>query len=228
MDSSRARVLEACRALAAAGQQDMVWGHAALRDEDGRGVWIKRSGVGYDELDASDIHLVGWDAELVEGEGKPHIEVFIHLGIMRARPDAVMTVHAHAAAVNAFTALDEPLRAISHEGVLFADPQVPRTALPGDLVSDAALGAALAADLGRAPACLMPRHGFVAVGASDAEAVMTAVLLEAACRLHLDARAAGEIRSFSGAEEIRQKQAHVWPQSQIEAGYAYLRRRAAG
>ena len=219
------RVLDACRALAAAGQQDMVWGHAAVRDPQGRGIWIKRSGTGFDELEDDDIQLVGWDAALLEGRGKVHVEAHIHLEILRARPDVGATVHTHPSAVNAFIALDEPLRAISHDGVLFADPQVPRSPLSGDLIRDAERGAALAAALGGHRACLMPRHGLVTAGETEAEAVMAAVLLTSACDQHLRARAAGEIRSYSDPEEIAQKTAHVWPTSQIDAGYAYLVRR---
>lgn len=57
------RVLDACRALAASGQQDMVWGHVAARDDDNRRVWIKRSGTGFDEPTLEDIHPVGWDGK---------------------------------------------------------------------------------------------------------------------------------------------------------------------
>jgi len=35
------------RALAAAGQSDMVWGHASVRDPGGRGAWMKSSGWGF-------------------------------------------------------------------------------------------------------------------------------------------------------------------------------------
>jgi len=220
------RVLDVCGALLAADQQDMVWGHAGVRDPDGRGVWIKRSGVAFDELTAADVHLVGWGGSLVEGEGRPHIESFIHLEILRVRPDVTTSIHSHPAAVNAFSALDEPLRAISHEGVLFVEPQIPRSPLSGDLIADPSRGAALAAALGQARACLMPRHGLVAVGADDAVATMTAVLLDRACALHLAARAAGDIRSYSDSAEIIAKTAHVWPKSQLDAGYHYLLRKA--
>lgn len=221
------RVIEACGALAAAGQQDMAWGHVAVRDPDGRGVWLKRSGTGFDELTSADIHLLGWDGIRVEGTGQVHLECHIHLEIMKVRPDVMTSVHTHPSAVNAFCALDEPLRALSHEGVLFADPQLPRSRLSGDLVSNPARGAALARALGDARACLMPRHGLVAVGTTDAEAVMHAVLLEAACAVHLRAASAGTIRSLSDADEIRAKAQHVWPAGQIQSGYDFLVRRAA-
>ena len=219
------RVVEAGRALAAAGQQDMVWGHVAVRDPDGRGVWVKRSGLGFDEVTADDVQLVGWAGERLAGSGSTHIECHIHLQVMRARPDVATSVHTHPPAVNAFSALEQPLAAISHEGVLFAGDRLPRSPLSGDLVADQDAGSSLAAALGSAPACLMPRHGLVAVGESDAAAVMHAVLLEGACRLHLMASAAGPIRSASDAEELRLKTAHVWPAKQLEAGYAHLVRR---
>ena len=45
-DASGAVLLavQASRALAAAGQGDMVWGHASIRDPDGRGAWMKAPG----------------------------------------------------------------------------------------------------------------------------------------------------------------------------------------
>ena len=43
----------ASRALAAAGQGDMIWGHASVRDPQGRGVWMKSAGWGLEEIDAS-------------------------------------------------------------------------------------------------------------------------------------------------------------------------------
>lgn len=219
------RVVNACRALAVAGQQDMIWGHAAVRDPKGAGIWIKQSGIGFDEVGYHDVQLVGWDGTLIQGRGRVHVEAHIHLQIMQVRQDVTATVHTHPPAVNAFSSLDEPLRAISHDGVLFADPQIPRSPLSGDLIADPDRGRALAQALGSHLACLMPRHGLVTAGPTDAEAVMAAVLLTSACDQHLKARAAGEIRSFSDADEISQKKKHAWPPSQITAGYRYLVRR---
>lgn len=220
------RVVEAGRALAAAGQQDMVWGHVALRDPQGRGIWMKASGWAFEEVTAERVLLVGWDGTRLLGTGPVHLECHIHLAVMLARPDVHASAHTHPPAVNAFTALDIPMRALSHDGVLFADPQLPRSALSGDLVADPDRGAQLAAELGSAPACLMPRHGLVAAGASEAEAVMHAVLLSSACSVMLQALSAGPLRSWSDAQEIVDKKMHAWPASQLRAGYDYLARSA--
>lgn len=221
-----ARVVEAGRALAAAGQSDLVWGHVALRDPQGRGVWMKAAGWSFDEVVPERVLLVGWDGSRLLGDGAPHVESHIHLRVLAARADVEASVHTHPPAVNAFSALAVPLRAISHDGVLFADPQVPRSALSGDLVADRARGDQLAAELGGAPACLLPRHGLVAVGESEAAAVMHAVLLTAACSVLLQAMAAGPLGSWSDADEIAAKKAHAWPPSQLRAGYRHLVRAA--
>ena len=223
--AAAARSVEAGWALAAAGQDDLIWGHVAVRDPAGRGVFMKAAGWSFAEVTIERTVLVGWDGERLEGVGNPHIESHIHLAVMRARPDVNASVHTHPAVVNAFSALAVPLRAISHDGVLFADPPVPRYTTSGDLISDAGRGRELAGCLGGAPACLMSRHGLLAVGVDEAAAVMHAVLLTSACAAMMAALGAGEIRSFSDDAEIAEKKAHAWPASQLAAGYAHLLRR---
>ncbi|MBO2460659.1 class II aldolase/adducin family protein [Actinomadura violacea] len=223
--TARDLAIAANRALAAAGQSDMVWGHAAVRDPDGRGIWIKAPGWGFEEIDGDRIQLVSWDAEVVEGDGAPHKECHIHLEILRHRPDLHGTVHSHAQAAVAFAALDTPLLPISHEGALFGGADVPRFTLTGGLVRTPDLGRALAGTLGDAPAALMPKHGLVAAGTSAEAAVMHAVLLDGACRTQLTAMAAGPVRVWSDGAEAAAKRDECWPPSQIDAGFGYLARK---
>ena len=75
--------------------------------------------------------------------------------------------------------------------------------------------------------CLVPRHGLVTVGPDAAMAVLRAVLLARACQVQLQAMAACEIRLWSDSAEIALKRAQVWPESQFNAGYAYLCRQSA-
>ncbi|HLI38202.1 MAG TPA: class II aldolase/adducin family protein [Streptosporangiaceae bacterium] len=228
--SSRAEAItlavQACQALAAAGQSDMVWGHPSVRDPDGRGVWMKSSGWGFEEIDARRIVLVSPRGEVLDGTGKRHIEYPIHTEIMASRSDAGAVVHTHSDAANAFAALDVPLRPISHAGALFCYPDVPRFTLTGGLISTPGLGKALADALGPARACLMPQHGIVAVGKDIPEAVMTAVLLDKACRTQLAAMAAGPLARWGSEEDTAAKRPQVWSDSQIRSGWDYLLRSA--
>lgn len=219
-------VVRASGALAAAGLSDMVWGHAAVRDPDGRGIWMKASGWGFEEVDADRVLLVSPDGEVLSGAGRRHIEYPIHAEIMRRRPDVGCTVHTHAPALSAFACLDRPLLPISHDGVLFCDPPVPRFTRTGALIATAELGAALADSLGDAVACLMPNHGAVTAGPDAATAVMHAVLLERACRTQLMAMAAGEPAVWSDRAEAALKREQVWNPGQVRAGWQYLVRTA--
>jgi ribulose-5-phosphate 4-epimerase/fuculose-1-phosphate aldolase len=164
--------------------------------------------------------------EVLAGEGPRHIEYPIHTEIMAARPEVGAVVHTHSAAACQFAALDVPLRPLDHAGSLFCYPDIPRFTLTGGLIKSAESGQALAAALGDAVACLMPQHGIVAVGADMPAAIMTAVLLDRACRTQLTAMAAGPLRRWGTEEDTVAKRADVWSAKQLRAGYEYLLRQA--
>lgn len=219
-------VVRAHRALAVVGQSDMVWGHVSLRDPQGRGIWMKSAGWGFEEVGTEQVVLVSMDGEVLSGTGKRHLEWPIHTEIMRARPEVTCVVHTHATPVIAFASLGVSLLPVDRDGVLFTDPQIPRFTVTGGLVKTTGLGTALADTLGGAPACLMPTHGMVAVGTDTAHAVMHAVLLERACRMQLLAASAGGPTLYSDHHEVLAKREECWPDSQIQAGWEYLVRQA--
>jgi L-ribulose-5-phosphate 4-epimerase len=221
-----AKTAQANRALGAAGQSDMVWGHVSVRDPGGRGVWMKASGWSFEELTPDRVVLVTPEGEVLAGSGRRHIEYPIHTEVLNARPDLNSVVHTHAPAAVSFASLDQPLLAISHDGVEFAEPQITRFTATGALIKSAELGKALAETIGDGVGCLIPQHGLVTVGPNPATAVMRALLLARACHVQLQAMAAGPIRRSSDSAEIALKKAEVWPQSQIDAGYAYLCRKS--
>lgn len=224
--SGRSLAVLASRALAWAGQGDLVWGHVAVRDREGRGVWIKAPGWGLDEATESCMQLVSFEAEVLEGEGPPHSECHIHLEILRSRPELHCVVHTHAQSAVSFAALGTPLLPISHDATIFGGLDVPRFPVTGQLVRTPELGRALAQTLSGAPAALLPKHGLVSAGPSAAAAVMYAVLLERACRSQLAAMAAGPVIEYSGLEEAAAKRVECWSESQLLSGWDYLVRRA--
>jgi ribulose-5-phosphate 4-epimerase/fuculose-1-phosphate aldolase len=229
MDTEEQLIAEtalANRALGASGQSDMVWGHASIRDPDGRGVWMKAAGWSFGEVTGDRVALVSPEGEVLRGNGPRHIEYPIHTEVMLARPDVNSVAHTHAPAAVSFASLDVPLLAISHDGVEFAEPQIARFTRTGALISSAELGRALAEMIGDGVGCLVPQHGLVTVGPDAATAVMRALLLARACHNQLQAMAAGPIKLWSDSAEIALKKRQVWSESQINAGYAYLGRQA--
>lgn len=211
-----------CRILGVEDQGDFVWGHVSARDPEGRGIWMKAAGFGFDEMTAEQVILVSWEGEVLEGDGRRHLEFPIHTELMRARPDVQSVVHTHAPWSVAFAATEEPLRPVSHEGTLFVPPDVARFTQTGDLVTTPELGAALARTVGERDVALMTHHGVVACGADLPTAVFNAVFLERACRTNMRVLMAGGAKTWSSDEEALAKREHVYSP---QAAWDYLARR---
>lgn len=226
MTDPRTHVVQASRALAVAGLGDMVWGHASVRDPEGRGVWMKASGWGFEEIDDDKVVLVSPAGIVLDGTGRRHLEYPIHTAIMAARPDIGSVVHTHAPALSAFASLNCEIRPISHDGVMFAYSRLPRFTETGALIDTHDLGDALATTLGDAAAVLIPNHGAVTVGSDVATAVMYSVLLERACHTQLMSLSAGGPKTWSSESETEYKRSQVWNPTQIQAGFDYLLRSA--
>jgi L-ribulose-5-phosphate 4-epimerase len=224
-DELREQVALGCRILGLEDQGDFVWGHVSARDPDGRGIWMKASTYGFEEIGPEQVLLVSWDGEVLEGDGRRHIEYPIHTELMRARPDVDCVVHTHAPWALAFASTHEPLRPISHEPTLFVPPDVARFTKTGDLITTHELGGDVAAAIGDRNAAFMLHHGIVTCGADVVSGVMAAVLLERACRTNLRALAGGGPKSWSSDEEALAKREHCWPPALLRQAWDYLARR---
>jgi L-ribulose-5-phosphate 4-epimerase len=200
--SPRQEIVTACRVLEVAGQADMVWGHVSVRDRQGRGLWLKGSNLGFDEVQEGDVILLSWEGEVLEGTAGRHVEYPIHLEIMKARPDVQAVVHTHPLYSVAFAATGWPLLALSHEACHFVPPDIARFVKTGDLIRTLELGQDLAGCLGDRNAVLIPHHGIVTVGGDLGRAVAAATHLERACQIAL---LAGEDAQPSSDEEALQK-----------------------
>jgi L-fuculose-phosphate aldolase len=200
--SPQQEIVTACRVLEIAGQADMVWGHVSVRDDQGRGLWLKGSNLGFDEVQESDVILLSWDGEILEGTAGRHVEYPIHTEIMRVRPDVNAVVHTHPLYSVAFAATGRPLLALSHEACHFVPPDIARFLKTGDLIRTPELGEDLARCIADRNAVLIPHHGIVTVGTSLGTAVAAATHLERACQIAL---LAGEDAQPSSDEEALKK-----------------------
>lgn len=218
----RADIVTACRVLEKAGQADMVWGHVSIRDPDGRGVWLKGSNLGFDEVTEETVILLGWDGEIIAGEAGRHVEYPIHTEIMARRPEINSVVHTHPLYSIAFAATGRPLKALSHEGSHFVPPDIARFEQTGDLVRTPDLGRALAETLGERLGVLMPHHGITTVGTDVGEAVAAATHLERACQIAL---LAGPDAVGSPDEEALEKRKRS--ARHLAMAWAYLSRTVA-
>jgi len=227
MESLRDEVALGCRILALEDQGDFVWGHVSARDPGGHGVWMKASTYGFDEIGREQVILVSWDGEVLQGEGRRHAEYPIHTELMRARADVHSVVHTHAPWAVAFASTEQPLRPVSHEATLFVPPEVARFTETGDLILTQELGESLARSVGDRNASFMVHHGIVTCGPDVVTAVMTAVLLERACRTNIRAIAGGGPKTWSSDDEALSKRDHCYPPQLLRQAWDYLARRLA-
>jgi ribulose-5-phosphate 4-epimerase/fuculose-1-phosphate aldolase len=221
-DDPRDLVATACRVLAANGHGDYIWGHAALRDRDGRGVWMKGAGYGFEEITGSEVVLVGFDGSLLRGTARRHVEWPIHTEVIAARADVNATVHSHPPYALALGASREPLRPVSHAGTLFVPPDVPRFERTANLIVSRELGEQVCADLGGARAMLMVNHGIVTAGSDLREAVVRAILLENACHQQLLTAGRDGAPLWSSDAEALAKRETIWDHGAIVGLWEYL------
>jgi L-fuculose-phosphate aldolase len=225
IEALREQVAVGCRILALEEHGDLVWGHVSARDPEGRGVWMKASTLGFEEVRAEHVILVSWDGEVLEADLRRHAEYPIHTELMRARPDVHSVVHTHAPWTLAFASTGQPLRPISHEPTFFVPPDVARFTRTSDLIVTPELGREVAAAVGGRNAAFMLHHGIVTCGRDVVAAVMAAVLLERACRTNVRALAAGGPATWSPDEEALAKRDRCYSAELLQQAWDYLVRR---
>ena len=219
--NAREALAYGCKILVLEGQGDIIWGHVTRRlPDDPERLYMKPAAMGLEEVEISDLIEIDLDGNKIEGKRPSHSEVFIHTEIMRARPEVNCVVHTHPPHAVAFGSTKRPLLPVGHEGSLFADG-LPVFSETTDLIVTRELGEALVCTLGQKRAALLQNHGLVTVGGSVAEAVMTAVLLERACRVQLLADAMDGARAWTDKEEAAVKRKRIYSPSAIENAFAY-------
>lgn len=222
----RTTVSLGCRILAANGHDDFVWGHLSVRDPEGRGIWMKAAALGLEEITETDVLLVSFDGEILEGDGRRHVEWPIHTEIYSARPDVGAVVHSHAEYSIAIAAAGQRLLPVSHAATLFVPPDVPRFTKTSNLIVTPQLGQSVAAALGQESALFLVNHGLVTVGRDARDAVMRAVLLEKACRHQVLTAAAGGPQIWTSDEDALAKRATTWSEGHLHMLWDYLGRTA--
>jgi ribulose-5-phosphate 4-epimerase/fuculose-1-phosphate aldolase len=182
----------ASRILEMEGHGNFTLGHLAMRDPEGRGVWIKRWGLTLGEVfDWTDHQLIDFDGKLIYGDGKKrHTEWPVHVSIYKKRPDVNATAHTHPYFGTVFSASSEPLRPISNAGSHFKSPP-PRFTKTSELIRQPEVGDEMAEVLGGHPAIFLRNHGVVFCGETIEDMTVAGVQLETACRELLMIRSSG-------------------------------------
>jgi L-fuculose-phosphate aldolase len=191
LEETLRKLAVSCRVLAMEGHNDMSLGHLSFRDPQGRGLWLKKAQRGLEEIfDPSDFLLIDFEGRRLENEGFCHSEWPIHTEIMLARPDVNVVGHTHAYYSVLFSAAEQELEPLNHEGASLRG-RLARFGQTTGLINTRELGRALAQSLGDASVVLMKNHGITFVGAKPEEATLNGIYIERACKAQIEIAATG-------------------------------------
>ena len=132
---------------------------------------------------ASDLLVIDTEGRIVEGDGEPNSEFWIHARVYAARADVGGVVHAHPSACICLTQIGEPHRIVHNQGGIFADG-VPEYAAIG-LIRSRELGEQLARVLANGNAVMMRAHGITTAFEDVRAATVAACYLEESAALQL-------------------------------------------
>ncbi len=202
-DELRERVATACRVIALEGYVDLTLGHVSARSPGDRTIWIKRKGVGLDEVEPSDVIALDIDDPTALESADYHLESVMHTEVYRARPDIGSVIHGHPVYGTALGSTDGQLQLLTHDAVLFADGIGDYDDGPA-LIMNRDQGHRVAMALGSRRAALLRNHGVVIAGEDVRWAVLAAVTLERAIRFQAIAATLGRPRPIpqDGAERL--------------------------
>jgi ribulose-5-phosphate 4-epimerase/fuculose-1-phosphate aldolase len=217
----------ACRILEMEGHGSRTLGHMALRDPDGRGVWLKRYGLAFSEVfDHRDFVLIDFDGNQLFGEGKRHSEWPIHTEIMKRREDVNVTAHSHPFYGRVFSASTEPLRSVSQARSYFQRPP-PRFELTSELIRTTDVAAEMAEVMADNFAIFLRNHGVVFCGDCLELCTILGVRLEESCKEQLAIAGSGLAWSYPDDEEEAARARGMGGLRNASDTFAFYRRRLA-
>ena len=179
------------RVLAGTGFNENMAGHVTMAVGDGSdAMWASPWGLWWNEVRASDLCLVDYDGQVVEGRWPVSPAIFLHTELHRVRPDARVVVHNHPYHATLLATMGL-LPEITHQAACMFDGGLRLVDEYQGQVLDSDAGRWLADAVGDAIGVILLSHGAIVIGASVEEATYRAVTFDRMCRLTADALLAG-------------------------------------
>jgi len=180
-----------------------TWGNLSVRDPQSGLIYIKPSGMVYEDICPDDVVVMNDAMEIVWGKRKPSIEFGMHISIMKARPDVHAVIHTHPVYSSAFAVTLQDIPGISEDFVQIVGDRVicAEYALPGTME----LAENVARGLGDRNAVMIPNHGTVCVGADIPGALKICYVVEKSAQIYILAKSIGTPQIISD-EDIKAMQ----------------------
>ena len=169
-----------------------TWGNISVLDPETDLVYIKPSGMDYNEITLEDIIVVDKKGKTIEGFRKPSIEMPMHLSIYNARKDVGAIVHYHPIYSSVLAVTGSSLPGICEDFVQIVGEKVlcAKYALPGsgELAKNAV------ASLGERNSVFLLNHGTLCVGRDMKEAMRVCYVVEKTAHIYILSKSVGKCR----------------------------------
>lgn len=169
-----------------------TWGNISVLDPDTDLVYIKPSGINYNEIDLEDIMVIDKKGKIVEGFRKPSIEMPMHLSIYNARKDVKAIIHYHPIYSSVLAVTGFSLPGICEDFIQIVGEKVlcAKYALPGseELAKNAVVS------LGNRNAVFLLNHGTLCVGRDIKEAMKVCYVVEKTAHIYILSKNLGNCR----------------------------------
>jgi ribulose-5-phosphate 4-epimerase/fuculose-1-phosphate aldolase len=198
----RRRLARAHRILTAGGIWPLTKGHVSARIPGTDKVLIlghiHSEGRSLIDTDVDDIVTVDIEGKWIEGRIEPVDERFLHLEIMKARPDVASVVHAHPTYATALGIAGVNILPVGNRGAIFA-PEV--SILDFDRQIDTPERGRMVRDvIADGVAVVLKNHGVAVCGDSIENATIATFALEETAQLHWIAAQVGKVQKISTGE----------------------------
>jgi L-fuculose-phosphate aldolase len=155
-------------------------------------VYIKPSGMDYNEIKHEDVIVLDKKGKIIEGFRKPSIEMPMHLSIYNARKDVGAIVHYHPIYSSVLAVTDFSLPGICEDFVQIVGEKVlcAKYALPGskELAENAVTS------LGNRNAVFLLNHGTLCVGRDMKEVMKVCYVVEKTAHIYILSKSVGKCR----------------------------------
>lgn len=213
-------MISACRILS---EKQLVegFGHVSARIPNTE-LFFLTPRIGLALVEESNLLTLNFSGEVVEGNGQPPAEAWLHTAIMKSKSQVNAITRIHARVANIFSVTDRKLEPVHNHGSFFAGG-VPVFRTP-DLITTAQLGNEIAQVLGDKPAILLRGNGQVTVGRTIPEAVMMAIYLEEAAEVLYGALQIGKPIPLT-FDESQHRQVEALPPVDMERAWNFFKSR---
>ena len=213
-------MISACRILS---EKQLVegFGHVSGRIPNTE-LFFLTPRIGLALVEESNLLTLNFSGEVVEGNGQPPAEAWLHTAIMKSKSQVNAITRIHARVANIFSVTDRKLEPVHNHGSFFAGG-VPVFRTP-DLITTAQLGNEIAQVLGDKPAILLRGNGQVTVGRTIPEAVMMAIYLEEAAEVLYGALQIGKPIPLT-FDESQHRQVEALPPVDMERAWNFFKSR---